>query len=223
MDSTIVIPRRMAGLPRDRHGRPAPWFVAWIGGEPDHRVVAPGKVQDAVRFGCCWLCGEPLGANRAFVIGPMCAITRTTSEPPSHRECAVYAARACPFLTTPRMVRRPNRLPDGYTEPPGVMLKRNPGVALVCVTRSYLPERHPGHGYLFRLDLAAPTAALWFAQGREATRAEAIESLDSGMPLLREVAEAEGEWAVRDLEDARADVQRFLPQPAPQQEGTRHA
>jgi hypothetical protein len=46
-----------------------------------------------------------------------------SAEPPSHRECAEYAVRACPFLTRPLAVRNERGL-DGF-EPAGVMIKRN--------------------------------------------------------------------------------------------------
>lgn len=43
------LPRRMAELPTDHIGRPVPWFVAWIDGKPDFRVIGPGKLQSALR------------------------------------------------------------------------------------------------------------------------------------------------------------------------------
>ena len=205
----IDIPRRMRVLPLDKHGRPVPWFVAWVDGQPDHRVVAPGKLRDALRFGCCWLCGETLGAWKAFVIGPMCAVNRVSAEPPSHRDCATYAARACPFLTTPGMVRRPNRLPDGTVPPAGIAIPRNPGVALVWVTRTFEAFSPAGGGVLF--GLGGPQEALWFAQGRAATRAEVLASIESGLPILRVEAEAESSEAARELETQAAAALALLP------------
>jgi hypothetical protein len=66
----------------------------------------------------------------------MCAILRISGEPPSHRECAEFSARACPFLSRPDMVRREDRLPDAAKFNP-LMLERNPGVAMVWITLSY--------------------------------------------------------------------------------------
>ena len=60
----------------------------------------------------CWLCGQTLGKHMTFPIGPMCAITRTTAEPPSHLACAEYAVKACPFLSQPRMRRNERDLPE---------------------------------------------------------------------------------------------------------------
>ena len=96
-------PPRLARLPRDRHGRVTPWFVAWIDGEPDHRIVRTGAAAEAMMLRLCWLCGGSMGAHGAFVLGVMCTVNRIAPEPPSHRDCALYATVACPFLATPRM------------------------------------------------------------------------------------------------------------------------
>jgi hypothetical protein len=163
-----------------------PWFVAWINGVPDFRVIGENKLSDASRFRCCWLCGGPLGGNAAFVIGPMCAINRVSAEPPSHRDCADYAARACPFLTTPGMRRRDTALPEGATDPDGIMIRRNPGVALVWITRTWRLQPH------YRLyDVGDPAEIRWYAEGRPATRTEILAAIDTGLPLLRAEAEAD--------------------------------
>lgn len=179
-------PPRIARLPRNHAGYPVPWFVAWINGTPDFRVIGENKLTDAIRFRCCWLCGGPLGGNAAFVIGPMCAINRVSAEPPSHRDCADYAARACPFLATPGMRRRDTALPEGATEPDGIMIRRNPGVALVWITRTWRLQPR------YRLyDVGDPVETRWYAEGRPATRGEVLAAIDTGLPLLRAEAEAD--------------------------------
>lgn len=182
--SLPVPPFRIARLPRNRVGYPVPWFVAWIDGEPDFRVIGEGRVDDAVRFSLCWLCGQRLGANAAFVIGPMCAVNRVSAEPPAHRDCAVYAALACPFLTTPGMRRRDSNLPANAVEPDGEMIRRNPGVSLVWVSRTWILRTD-----LRLFDVGTPLETRWYTQGREATRREVLASIDSGLPLLRAMAE----------------------------------
>jgi hypothetical protein len=203
-----VPPPRIARLPRNHAGYPVPWFVAWIDGTPDFRVVGTGKLDDAVRFRQCWLCGGQLGANVAFVIGPMCAVNRVSAEPPSHRDCAVYAATACPFLTTPGMRRRDSNLPQDAADPDGIMIARNPGVALVWVSRTWRMQP------MLRLfDVGAPVETRWFAEGREATRAEVLASIESGLPLLRAEAEADPRpaEALAELESQRARAMALLP------------
>lgn len=188
---TVPVPRRTARLPRDRHGRLVPWFVGYIDGVPDHRLVREQGITDAVRLNICFLCGQGMGAFKSFVIGPMCTVNRVTAEPAQHRECAVYAARACPFLTHPNMRRRPD-LPEDTVAPDGEMCPRNPGVCAVWTTRSY--ARKPGH-QLF--DLGEPTEVTWWREGRRATYTEALDALVSGMEVL-------GEAAAKDVNPAAA-------------------
>src|SRR5258708_1131539 len=118
--SQIEVPSRIAVLPKDQRGYHVPWFVAWIDGVPDFRVIGGGKLPHAVREKLCWVCGQPLGGFMAFMIGPMCAVNRISSEPPSHRECAVYSARVCPFLSNPEMKRRETNLPPARVEAAGI-------------------------------------------------------------------------------------------------------
>jgi hypothetical protein len=204
---------RMAALPVDHAGRPVPWFVAVIAGTPDFRVIGPGKVHKALRRSLCWVCGHRFtpGTDQAFVIGPMCAVNLVSAEPPCHVDCAAWSAMNCPFLATPNMVRRERNLPAGTAEPPGEMIRRNPGVALVWVTgyRGWT-AKPDGRGYLFRI--GAAKRALWFASGREAARAEVLASIDSGLPILREMAEADGPDAVAELERMHRAAMRLVPQ-----------
>lgn len=88
-----ALPVRLRKLPVDARGYPVPWFVDWIEGPegrvPEFRAMDPRKWVRAVKERLCWVCGEALGRWLVFPIGPMCAITRTTAEPPSHLDCAL--------------------------------------------------------------------------------------------------------------------------------------
>jgi hypothetical protein len=77
-------PPAIQALPLDRRGFPVPWFIKWFDGQPDFRVADREKMALAVRHGRCWICGKPMGRMKCFVIGPMCAVNRISSEPPSH-------------------------------------------------------------------------------------------------------------------------------------------
>jgi hypothetical protein len=202
------MPERIAKLPRDDRGYPVPWFVAWIDGKPDFRVIEAGRIVEAVKQRRCWVCGEKLGRFLAFVIGPMCAINRITSEPPSHRECAVFAARACPFLTMPKMKRNERAKPEGYQEPAGFHVPRNPGVALVWITHHFTPIRTDG-GVLFQV--YTPLEVLWFCEGRPATRMEVMESIESGLVFLREAADRDGPAALRQLKAQLGEALKLVP------------
>jgi hypothetical protein len=207
------LPERMRGLPIDL-GYPVPAFVWWKDdGTPDFRVIKPRWIEDCVRFELCWLCGGRLGRHRAFVLGPMCAVTRTNSEPPSHLECALFAARGCPFLANPEQRRRDlSDVPD-HKEMPGCPIKRNPGAVGVWVTKGVRLFRVDG-GVLFRI--GEPSEVQWFREGRPATRAEVLASIDSGMPALEAEADKglEPELERRELAAARVRVQQYLPKEA---------
>ncbi|HEX4621195.1 MAG TPA: hypothetical protein VH208_06480 [Myxococcaceae bacterium] len=209
----LPMPPRIQRLRRDpSRNLPVPWFATWLDGRPEFRYVTDGRMAQATVRGLCWTCGQPMGRNRAFVIGPMCAINRVSSDPPSHRDCALYSTVACPFLANPRSVRRTSGLrsevADQLRAPAGIMIRRNPGVALVWVTKRYEVEIHP-EGPLFRL--GDPEETQWIAERRPATRDEVMASIDSGYPQLLEVAEAESPAAVLALEEMRAAAMRWVP------------
>jgi hypothetical protein len=195
--SRLDMPARFLRLPVDSRGFPVPKFVAWVDGKPDLRAVDARWFNRAVSSRLCWLCGEPLGRHMAFVIGSMCAINRTTSEPPSHLECARFAVKACPFLTQPQRPRNPHDLPEQTEQPAGIHFDRNPGVSLIWVTEHYSPFK-VGNGVLIKL--GEPNKLEWYSHGREATREEIMASIDSGIPKLRELAEKEGPDAIKEFE-----------------------
>lgn len=210
-EGEIVEPGRIRELPRDGAGRPVPWFVHWDAesGEADFRVIGAGKFEKALKEKRCWVCGQRLGVYQAFVVGPMCAVNRTTSEPPSHLECANYSVRACPFLTTPKMHRRTRDLPEDYAEPAGFHLERNPGVALIWVSRSYRTFEDGRGGIL--LEMGPAIGTFWYAHGREATRQEVSQSINSGLPFLRKLAQDEGPRALKALDRALRETLELLP------------
>lgn len=224
METTFVRPElpemttRIAALPVFR-GYPVPWFVAWFAGEtetlrgegvPDFRVLASGSRSDAHNRRRCWICGEyPLGVHQAFVVGPMCAVNRTSAEPPSHFDCAAWAVKACPFMVRPHMVRREAGLPGETEEAPGLMLKRNPGVTLIWVTRKYGLRRLPDDEVLF--DIGQPEWVAFYREGREASRDEVLDSINSGLPSLREIAALQGDHALAALDRAVDEALLLLP------------
>ena len=201
-------PERMAKLPLDERGFPVPWFVDCSSGKPDFRIIRPSGIAIAHNKALCWLCGERRGTYQAFVIGPMCGINRTTAEPPSHRECAEYAVRACPFLTRP-LAQRNERGLEHCKEPAGEMIKRNPGVTMLWVTKSYRPFR-VDNGALFRI--GDPVAVEFYAHGRKATRDEIDRSVSTGIHLLEEPAREQGRDAVRELARLRAGFDKMVEQ-----------
>jgi len=206
--SNIEMPRRMSKLPIDPVWKlPVPWFVAWVDGKPCFPVMDAHKWNNAVRYKLCWICGQALRDPMAFVIGPMCGINRTSAEPPSHVTCAMYAAQACPFLTTPKMKRMDVSHLDAV-DAPGIALQRNPGCCAVWITNRYTVFE-AGNGRL--IDIGEPRLVHWFASGRKATREEVMESINSGLPSLQEIATAEGPEAEAELVKMTKAFERLLP------------
>jgi hypothetical protein len=138
----------------------------------------------------------------------MCAVNRTSAEPPAHLECATYSALACPFLSTPSMVRRERGMHPEHLPPAGVMIARNPGVALVWSSRTWSTFTDPAGGLLF--DIGDPTAAAWYAEGRPAAREEVLRSIETGLPLLRTEAEKQ-RGGVEQLESMTARALELIP------------
>jgi hypothetical protein len=215
-----ALPRRIAKLQKDERGFPVPVFVQWfrqdgkpaelpgVGDRPDFRYANADFRVLAFKRGLCWICGEALGVHRIYAIGPMCVINRATSEPASHRECAEFAVKACPFLIRPRM----RRIGFDEDEPhvvSGHSIDRNPGCVCLYETRKAKAFRPENGGWLIRL--GEPDRVDWWAEGRQATRAEILASMMSGYPLLADEARKEGPEALHDLSRMRDDALRFLP------------
>lgn len=204
------MPARVRRLAVDKRGYPIPWFVDYVNGEPDFRIADGRKLVKAVQDSLCWTCGQSLGAYKTFLIGPMCVVNKVSAEPPSHKDCAIFAAKACPFLIMPKAVRREAGLPPKEErQVAGFMIERNPGVTVAWTTKSY-SIMTVSNGWLFRLH--TPENLLWFAEGRSATRKEIMHSIESGLPLLQAAAEKDGPNGLLELAQAVAAALPLIPQ-----------
>lgn len=209
-----ALPPRLARLPVDPRGYPIPWFVAHVPGPdgalvPDFRVVDAAKMAEAIRAKRCFVCGDVLGRWMTFAIGPMCAVNRTTPEPPAHRDCAAWSARNCPFLSTPRMVRRQEDLPAGHVHAAGEAILRNPGVTCLWTTRSYQTFADGRGGSLIRI--GEPEETSWWREGRPATRDEVEDSVATGLPILLDMARSEGPAAIDALNRLYERARQLFP------------
>jgi len=208
----LRLPERIKRLPVDKRGFPVPKFVAWVDGEPDHRVVDGRRFAPAIKHRQCWICGEPLGRYYCSLIGCMCAVNRVISEPPSHRECCEFAAQACPFLARPHAHRRAAGLPEDASDAAGHGLKRNPGVVCLWVSKEYprVTRAWAGNeGLLFMLK--EPVETIWYREGRLATRQEVEDAILHGLPALYEIAAQEGDDALAALTGKTAAVGAYIP------------
>lgn len=199
------LPPRIARLPVDERGYPVPFFVQWLDGKPDFRIIDSRRMKACKVGGLCWVCGQGLDDTFAFTIGPMCAINRTTQEPPSHLECAEYSVKACPFLTRPHMKRREDEFTEQFEDNvPGMGLKRNPGVTCIWVTNHYEDFSDGKGGVLIHIGPAHSVS--WWREGRTATRDEIMESIGSGIGFLRTACDDE---APENRADAHAELTRW--------------
>lgn len=183
---SVPIPERMLHLRIDPiRNLPIPWFVPMVDGKPEWRAADGEKRALAFATRACWICGYPIRREDYyyFVLGPMCGLNRISAEPAMHGECAFYSVKACPFLTRPRLERRP--LAEGQErEPsPGIMLERNPGCCAVWVTRDFQLV-NGGEGGLL-VQVGDPLTVQWYAEGRLATREQVLTSIITGIPHLK--------------------------------------
>ena len=220
----VPLPKRMTHLPLDPRGFPIPAFVEHLpDGSRDFRIISPTHMARCVRQHRCWICGELLGGTFAFVLGPMCCVNGVNSEPPSHVDCASFAAVACPFLSQPLAKRNERGLADleyehGIVEAPGIMLKHNPTAACVWVTKGY-KVTNVGNGVLF--DVGPPERMEFYHRGRPASRSEVDRAIQIGLPKLRAAADKDGPKARLEMErrltrlEFLLDRQHFAPEPLP--------
>lgn len=188
-------PTRMRRLPQDSAGRPVPYFVAWVDGKPDFRVMDGKKRVRAHVDKLCFTCGQPLlkhlktqSPAGTFVVGPMCVVNLVSAEPPSHHDCAVWSAQACPFLTNADKDRRRSNMPEGAENPAGIMIERNPGVCALVESHRWfvMPDDHGGMLFRFRAE-----AVTWMAGGRTATTGQIMESMETGIMALVDMCAGE--------------------------------
>lgn len=204
------LPERMKALPVDpERGYPIPWFVDYLDGKPEFRAMDPRKWRAAVKQRLCWVCGQKLGAYLCFVLGPMCGVSRTTSEPPVHLECGRWSVVNCPFLSRPAMDRREM---EETAHAAGMPILRNPGVALLWLTHTFevFKVRDGNEGYL--ITVGPSIEVEWWACGKPATWREVNDSVTSGLPFLEAEALKE-EGAMRALYIEVDRLKALYPQP----------
>lgn len=162
--SSIPVPDFMADLPVFR-GLPVP-FTVFVGedGIPDFKVADQRKRMRCMIEGLCALCGKSLRPKEVVLIGgPSCCANRIFFDPASHRECAIYATKACPYLSNADWdyaTQPPRHLEEGQT-----VIKtfeersaHRPDRIGVYFCRSYEMVKHKGTWYVLA---GKPTRIDW--------------------------------------------------------------
>jgi hypothetical protein len=88
----------------------------------------------------------------------------------------------------PQMVRRVNDLPTSH-DAPGLMIKRNPGVAMMW-TSMWLPSRMGDRAYIFKL--SDPYSVECWREGRLAEPFEIRSSFDEGFLAAQQAIQKQG-------------------------------
>jgi hypothetical protein len=169
----------MRRLPVDDRGYPIPEFVSRLDGTRDFRVVSLDHLAKCIREDVCWICGEPLGDLKVFVVGPIPAIRATTNEPPCHDECAEFAARACPFLLLPKAQHR--SVDDARVRKMPGATRMNPGICCLYTVHGYACRERP-KGVIFRMGRAVRVE--WYTQGRRAQREEVQAVMEATLATI---------------------------------------
>lgn len=182
------LPDCMKGLPVDDRGYPIPFFVKWIDGKPDFRVLDNEKFIRAITEKRCSVCGNPLGRYKSFVGGPMNVLQMISGEPPMHLACATFSVKACPFLLLPMSKRRNKDLPEEVRpvgEESDIFFEDNPGISAIFTCTRFRPSPT---GRVFKFD--DMSSIQWFTQGREATPEEIRDALERARDRLTKTLQA---------------------------------
>lgn len=180
LDATITLPKHMRGLKKTEQGTVIPAFVSNRDGKPDFRIMDPEAFRRCCTFNLCWICGKNMGRFCTFVGGPLVAAQEVASEPPSHRECAIFAAQVCPYLAQGMELRR-DAMP-AHSETDFVSVAENPGITALCTS----------HGYRFLGDSSGSillkfehSEVVWYKQGKPATAEEVRQASSLAMQRYR--------------------------------------
>lgn len=122
----------------ERRKLPVPFQHMNNDGTWDYTALIMPRVQECIDKDLCGLCGRKLDWWKAFLSGPMSAVTRVYSDPPMHEQCVTAALSLCPHLMRANMkrakthvggVERADNHPDAIVD--------RPPVWVMAVTRKY--------------------------------------------------------------------------------------
>lgn len=185
------LPAHMRQLPIDRRGYPIPWFVKWIDGVPDFRVLDEAKVLRCLHEKRCQICGGALGRFKAFVGGPLMIQQRVSLEPPMHRDCAEFAIKTCPYMLHAAAKKRLTHLPAEIAEQINVGMVQtdgNPGVFGLHVCLAYSVDTSRGI-----LHMGAPVEPVtWYVGGEVCTDPSVVSAA-----ITRGMQQAQAAWRAR--------------------------
>lgn len=97
-DVEIPIPDRLKKFPL--HKGMLVHFTVFVGPDdvPDFKVIDTRNRVRCLQEGLCAICGEKLDRVKVFFGGAKSIASRYFVDGPMHEECALYAAKVCPYL-----------------------------------------------------------------------------------------------------------------------------
>ncbi len=130
--STIFIPAFLSHLKVNDKGYPIPYFVGYVDGKPDFRLLDAKKQVACTNRSLCAICGKKLfkGAYY-FICGPMGYTNKISTDPAMHRNCAEYSLNVCPHLHIQKTHRRESGLEHLSAEQSVVMADKPTTLLLV--------------------------------------------------------------------------------------------
>jgi hypothetical protein len=101
------IPKFLSHLKTDERGYPIPYFVAYLKGKPDFRLLDETKREICIHKKMCSVCGKKL-VDRYFyfISGEKGKMNCISTDAAMHKECAEYSLEVCPHLLYEKAGRR---------------------------------------------------------------------------------------------------------------------
>lgn len=147
----IPIPQFLNHLKLDHRGYPIPFFVAYVNGKPDFRMLCERKQHMCVDRKLCSICGKKLHEFYYFITGPMGLQSCTHSDPPMHKYCAEYSIDTCPHLHFQRA--QVNDRGDVYKEIDAknyARVKEKPNTLFLIKADKFKLLNMPGYGHVLQ-------------------------------------------------------------------------
>lgn len=136
----IMIPEFLSHLKVDERGYPIPFFVKWIKGKPDFRILDEHNRELCIKDRLCSICGKVMeDIFFYFISGPIGFHNKVSTDAPMHENCARYSLSVCPHLLYQRAERRDEDIM--YLKNDHQILQKPPYMVLARTVRYWTDQR----------------------------------------------------------------------------------
>lgn len=148
MQKHFTVPDFLNHLKLDHRGYPVPYFVAYVDGKPDFRLLDAQKQSTCIDKQLCAICGKKLHDKSFYFIGgPLTLHNRISTDTAMHRECGEFSLRSCPHLYFEKADRRPTDIPRNSFQQELQSLDK-PTEFFLIRARKYRRIKHMGTDYV---------------------------------------------------------------------------